>query len=112
MAANIGMSSVASSRWDSQDNAQSQRQFEEKGVKKQRRYSDRIENRATLDNESNNVQANQRRHYLLLIPKESKECIFMMAERIECREAFKMYQVMISKGSDIQSQQKPWIRFK
>ena len=61
MAANSGMSSVASSPWDSQDNAQSQRQFEEKGVKKQRRYSDRIENRATLNIESNNVKAKARK---------------------------------------------------
>ena len=37
------------------------RQFEEKEVKKQRRYSDRIENRATLDIESNNVKAKARK---------------------------------------------------
>ena len=37
------------------------RQFEEKEVKKQRRYSDRIENRATLDIESNKVKAKARK---------------------------------------------------
>lgn len=60
MAANSEATSIASSPWDMQTNAQSQRQFEEE-VKKQRRNCDWIENRATLDVEECSFQASRDR---------------------------------------------------
>jgi len=57
IAADSGITSVASSPWDVQANAQSQRQFEEQEVEKQRRHCDGIENRATLNVEECSIQA-------------------------------------------------------
>lgn len=60
MAANSETTSIASSPWDMQTNAQSQRKFEEK-VEKQRRNHDWKENRATLDVEECSFQASRDR---------------------------------------------------
>jgi hypothetical protein len=55
IAADSGMTSIASSPWDMQTNAQSQRQNAQ--CQRQRRHCDWIENRATLDVEEFSIQA-------------------------------------------------------